>query len=310
MPNDEAYYTFVPQNIDIDSNGTILVSSTNSIIKVNADGTDVKYYAFIPDLPIKSINVIKPSSYLINTKNKIYKIDSSFVSLTNSIEFTSDINKLIIKNDTVYSLFNSSLVRLDTSLNIIDTLLTSTVNFQDIEVYNNDLWVQLNQSDSVRLIHLHDFENPHTLTFPIILASTKFIVLDDNRYVFLGKSFSDQVGMYYTQTENTEISSLPDIELLDISIDSIMYSPPMLGHYSFIPTITVKNNGDQPISSFRVFSFLNEGMNCVSNYYYYKKQNGTEVLPGQTQTLALGRMHNAYSPNLLCLSCLSPNSNL
>ena len=310
------YFEFEPKNIDIAADGTILVSSNNSIVKSNINGARIREYSVKLESQINSIHSINPFSYLINTQNKIYKSDSSLI-LVDSIEFPNTINKLIIKDDTLYTLFNSCLVRIDTSLNIIDTIITSRVDFKNIELYRNELWVQYIQSDSLKLINLQNFENPDTLTFPILVNDIRFFETKD-RYVFVGNSFTNQIGIYSFQTNNTGIekATLPDIELLDFNIDSILIDyykfqgDSFAMGYRFNTELTVKNNGNYTVNSFAIYSDLHGGMNCAQNYFYQKFSN-LEILPGQMQNVKLKRTYeDGVNNNQLCFQCLAPNSNL
>ena len=296
--------------------GTILVSSKNSIIKSNIEGTEIKEYNITLESPINSIQSINIVSYLINTQNKIYKTDSSLV-LVDSAEFENTINKLLVLNDTLFSLFDSNIVRMDTSLNIIDTIITSSVVLCNMEHYKNNLWVQMSSSDSIRILKLQNFEISDTLTYPILMNNTEFIV-SKNNFTFVGNSFTNQIGICNFQIENSEIEtvSLPNIELLDFDIDSIvldyvqMQKDSFARGYSFNTEITIKNNGEETINTFAVYSDLHGGMNCAQNYFY-QKFTDLEILPEQTQTLYLKRAYeDGINNNQLCFLCMSPNSKL
>ncbi|MCG8697646.1 MAG: hypothetical protein MI922_06290, partial [Bacteroidales bacterium] len=305
----DLYFEFEPKNIDLIPGGTILVSSKNSIIKSNIEGTEIKEYNITLESPINSIQSINMVSYLINTQNKIYKTDSSLV-LVDSAEFENTINKLLVLNDTLFSLFDSNIVRMDTSLNIIDTIITSSVVLCNMEHYKNNLWVQMSSSDSIRILKLQNFEISDTLTYPILMNNTEFIV-SKNNFTFVGNSFTNQIGICNFQIENSEIEtvSLPNIELLDFDIDSIvldyvqMQKDSFARGYSFNTEITIKNNGEETINTFAVYSDLHGGMNCAQNYFY-QKFTDLEILPGQTQTLYLKRAYeDGINNNQLCLHC-------
>lgn len=311
-----SYFEFEPKNIDLISDGTILVSSKNSIVKSNIRGTEIKEYNIALESPINAIQSINPVSYLINTQYKIYKTDSSLI-LLDSIEFSNSINKLLVINDTVFALFESYLARLDSSLNIIDTFITSSVDLSNMEYYENEFWVQISSSDSLRLIKLQKFETSDTLTFPTLMNNTEFIV-SKNNFTFVGNSFTNQIGICNFQIESSEIETifLPDIELIDFDIDSIVFDYVQIKEdsfargYSFNTELTIKNNGNDTITTFAVYSDLHGGMNCAQNYFYQKFID-LEILPGQTQTLNLRRVYeDGVNNNQLCLLCMAPNSEL
>lgn len=310
------YFEFEPKNIDLVTDGTILVSSTNSIVKSNISGTEIKEYKVVLESQINAIQSMNNVSYLINTQNKIYKTDSSLV-LVDSVEFENSLNKLLVLNDTLFSLFDSYMVRMDTSLNIIDTIITSSVVLSNMEYYENDLWVQISSLDSIKLIKLEDFEISDTLTFPILMNNADFIV-SKNNFTFIGNSFTNQIGICNFQIETTEIEtvSLPNIELLDFDIDSIvldyvqMQEDSFARGYSFNTKLSIRNNGEETINTLAVYSDLHGGMNCAQNYFY-QKFTDLEILSGQTQTLNLKRAYeDGIYNNQLCFQLMAPNSKL
>ena len=311
------YFEFELQSIDIASDGTVLVSSNKSVIKSDINGEKIEEYE-ITDIPdIEGIISVNPISYLINTQNRIYKSDCAFV-LSDSILFSGNINKMFLKNDTVYTLFDLSLVRLDTSLNVIDTLIETSTGFQDMEFYEENLWVQMNDSDSIKMVSVKNNNITDTLAFGLLLHVKGFIVTKNN-YTFVGSSFTEQIGLYnYHATDLTSVAlNLPDIEIIDSNIESITleYFVPypedsiVIGFY-FNTELTVKNNGSDTIHTFSVFSDLHGGFNCAQNYLY-QKFSGFEMLPGQTQIVKLKRAYQeGINNNKLCFQCLAPNSKL
>lgn len=255
------YFEFEPKNFELVKDGTILVSSQKSIVKSNINGAEIKVYNLVLESQINAIHAISPFSYLIDIQNKIYKTDSS-LTLVDSIEFSNSIKKLLIKNDTIFTLFNSYIVRMDTSLKIVDTILTSTVDLKDMEIYENNLWVYTS-SDSIKLINLQNYGKSDTLVFPIFMNNPEFIITKNN-YIFVGNSFTNQIGLCNFQIKNSVIETitLPDVELIDFDIDSIVidYYQFLLDTfprgYSFNTKITVKNNSVLTLNSFAVFSAL------------------------------------------------------
>lgn len=307
------YFEFEPKNFDLVKDGTILVSSQKSIVKSNINGAEIIVYNLDLVSQINAIHAISPFSYLIDTQNKIYKTDNS-LTLMDSIEFSNSIKKLIVKNDTIFTLFNSYLVRMDTSLKIVDTIVTSSVDLKNMEIYENNLWIYT-YTDSIKLINFQNYGKLDTLVFPIFMNNPEFIITNNN-YIFVGNSFTNQIGLCNFNIENSvvEAITLPDIELIDFEIDSIIihYYNFLLDTlprgYSFNTKITVKNNSAFTLNSFAVFSVLHGGMNCVQNFFY-QKISGVEILPGQIQTISLNRAYEeGIYNNQLCFKCLAPNS--
>jgi len=311
-----SYFGFYPTGINITDDGKILVCSKTSVVKSDINGSGIKKYDFGSNMDITGINPINPRFYLINTPERIYKSDSSFV-LSDSIAFSGNIVKAFLKKDTIYTLLSSCLVRLDTSLNIIDTVISSTLGFQNIETFDNTFWLQLKQAESIKIIKTNDFKSIDTLTFPLLANDIRFIAAGKN-YVFAGNSFTNQIGIYHFHADTfaSEDYTLPDIELVDFKVDSICIDyVKYLGDsfprgYYFNAEFDIKNNGNDTIKGLSIFSQLHGGMNCAQNYYYGKYQN-LNILPGQTQTV---KIHHKYEDGLnnnkLCFQCLAPNSKL
>ncbi len=314
IPHDE-HFEFEPQSIDIASDGTILVSSNKSVIKSDVNGTKIQEYQLTNMPDISGIISLNPETWFIHSQNRIYKSDSSFV-LSDSLRFSGSINKLLLKNDTVFTLLDSALVRLDTSLNVIDTLIETSTGFQDMEFYDKNLWIRMNDSDSIKLIRVKNNNITDTLTFDL-LSDVKGFIIADNNYTFIGNSFTGQIGLYNYQAPLTSITSnLRDIELVDFEIDSIILeyvtTPDMTfaRGFHFNSELTIKNNGMDTIHTFSVFSDLYGGMNCFQNYFY-QKLSGLEIFPGQTQKVKLKRAYQeGMNHNQLCFECLAPNSKL
>jgi len=224
---------------------------------------------------------------------------------------------MIINNDTLYTLLDSSIVRLNASLNIIDTLISASVEFKNIEFYNKDFWVQTTRPDIIELINIHSREIRNIYNFPVLVNNMEFIVAGSN-FIFAGNSFTDQIGVYSYKSSNqgTLKFNLPDIELVDFNIDSIAIDyvstqqGPFARGYRFNTVLTIKNTGKEVIRSFAVFNDLHGGVNCSQNYFY-QRFTDLNILPSQTYTVSLKRAYEeGIKNNQLCFQCLAPNSGL
>lgn len=266
------FFYFEPKSIDLATDGTIVVSSSNSVMKKYVNDTILLEYLLNLDSQIVSVNSINPFLYLINTPYKIYTSDSSF-NLTDSISFSDPLTKVQVINDTIYSLFDSKLVRLDSGLNIIDTLFNGPANFYSMESYDDFLWLQELETDSIRLLKIQNGVMLDTLTFPLFVNNVENIITGNN-FVFAGNSFSNQTGIYSIDYDSILAInySLPDIELIDFDINNIVIDyyvfqgDSIAIGYWFNTTVTVKNNSADTISGFSVFSDLEGGMNCAQNF--------------------------------------------
>lgn len=311
------YWEFKPTSLNITEDGKILISSNISVIKSDIDGVSIKETFIKADSDIEAINSINSLSYLIHTQSSIYKSDSAFV-LLDSISFTENINKTLIINDTIYTLFSTYLLRMDTSLTLIDTLIrASEFEFQKMEFYGGNIWIKGNDLDSIKLLNIKNSISIDTLTFELLADVREFIVANNN-YTFIGNSFSNQIAVYnYNTSDIGSINpNLPDLTIVDFNIDSIIIDYITLPEttfaygYSFNTELTIKNSGTDTLNTFSIYLDLNGGMNCAQNYLY-QKFTDLEILPNQLYTVNLRRAYQeGVQANELCFECLAPNSEL
>lgn len=308
---------FVPNCMDINEYGSIIISSKNSIIKADPLGKVISETPMKFQHDISSIQFIGANLFLINIKSTLYRSDSSFNHL-DSISFSENNVSALIQNDTIYCLFPDKLVILDTNLKILDTVITNNdIEFKRIKPFGGDLWIQGVQGNLAKFLQLHNLLVSNTFTFNSLIQSPDFLVFPDN-IIFTGNSASGQIAVYsYNKKAESDPVSLPDIEIVDFEIDSITIDyinwPPGTGEkfargFNFETEMVLKNNGKDTITSFAIYSYLDGGMNCAHNYFYYKFTNQL-LLPNQKLKINLNRIYQdgIYS-NTLCFECLAPNS--
>ena len=313
------WFEFVPISLDINGNGAIVSSSKNSIIQADSLGkviskTQMKFHD-----DILSIQFIGSDSLLINTESTFYKSDLSLIHL-DSISFDEKIVSALIQNDTIYSLFPNRLVILDTNLNILDTIITShEIDFKKIKPFGGNLWIQGIQGNQAKIMQLHNLLFSDTLTFDLLVDSADFLVSSGN-VIFTGNSNSGQIAIYsFNKNFNPNAVVLPDIEIVDFGIDSIKieYNNFPTGGvdkipigYSYVTKMIIKNNGEEPITSFGLYLYLHGGMNCLHTYFY-KKYTDIFLLPNQNLTINLNRISEyGMRYNKICFECLAPNSQI
>ncbi|MGE0018285.1 MAG: T9SS type A sorting domain-containing protein [Draconibacterium sp.] len=311
----QSYYEFVPKSIDVSSDGKIIVSSEKSVVMADTSGTSIHEIQVDVQGTIQSVYSINPESYLITTQNTIFKTDQSF-STTDSVSFTGTIKKTLLQNDTVYTVVDTELFRIDLNLNIIDTLISNSFEIQNFDFFGEDLWFSSFDEGKINLTKLKGNETDAIVTFPKMLNETEFIVTD-NSFVFAGNSFSNQIGLYsYPKNSISEQPTIPDIEFIDFNISNIKLAyyiflgdSIVIGYFS-TPEVIVKNNSADTIKSFAVFADLHGGMNCGQNFFY-QKISGLEILPGQSQTVSLYRCYEEdVKNNELCFQLLAPNGEI
>lgn len=310
----ESYSFSYNLSMDIAPDDALLVNYKNLFLKGDAYGGPLSAYASPISSEVKGLKAISASKYLIYTTNAIYLLDNTFNS-QDSIVFTSTLGKIQLLRDTLYALLDSYVIRMDTSLHVVDTVYAADVPIQSIEVYDNSLWLQLNENNQVKVLKLQDNNVQLSQTFPVLANDVQFLVVG-NKFFFVGNSFSEQLGMYQFEVVNSSISEahLPDIEMIDVVMDSVTpnyvegLSSPY--GYHFNPVITVKNKGVDTIRSFAVYAMLHGGMNCATNQFYQTIES-IELLPGDTQTFKLARAFEERNNNTeLCFQCLAPNAML
>ncbi|MCX7986343.1 MAG: T9SS type A sorting domain-containing protein [Bacteroidales bacterium] len=300
------------KDIQIAPDGTILVSTPEMMAKSNINGDFLRLYEVKLAQHIKGAIAPTSQTYLLYTQNRIYIADSSF-HVSDSITSTSTIEKLLLFKDTIYYISNSNLIRIDTDLNIIDTLYTSSVKIENVEIYDNSIWLQFDKGDSIKIVSLNNSQ----YTMPNLLSNSRLIVAG-NKYFFVGNSLTNQIGLFQIDMQSSTIQSitLPDLEMVDVDMDSIILDYQTIGNDTFIkgfyftPIVTIKNSGSNTIKSFAIYADLHGGMNCA-NLYFYQKITSSSLSPGETITIRLKRSYDDFSSNKeYCFQCLAPNSEL
>jgi hypothetical protein len=220
-----------------------------------------------------------------------------------------------VNSNTVYVLFDTRLIALDTSLNVVDTLISTTAKFDEIEIYGKNIWLSTLNADKIQLIQLAENVIIDTVSFPQMLNKTEYIVTDKS-FAFTGNSFSNQIALcsFKKSSNNTYSAQLPDIEFIDFDISNIIIEYhvyqgiSIATGYFFTPKLTVKNNGADTLKSLAAFADLHGGMNCAQNFFY-QKFTGLKILPGQSQTLICERTYEQeIKNNQLCFELLAPNA--
>ena len=296
------YFEEIPNSIDVTSNGSILISSSNAIFTVDANGSNIHKLSTIND-DITSIHATNSSSsYLIQTSKNIQTFNQLFT-------FQNPIVDVKIKDNTIFALFNSYLLEIDQNTKTIDTIFSNQGNCRNIEL-DNDIWIQVNQLNGIQLIKIDESGASKELNFPTLANDIEFLISKEH-YIFVGNSLTKQIGLYTFSRDgdNFTTPNLPDIELIDFYGANKIEDPnyPIFGYY-FNPVVVVKNNGEDTLNSFSVFSKLEGGMNCAKNILY-QQVTDIKLAPNQTDTFMLAKReyHLGYK---VCIQLLAPNSQL
>ena len=309
------FYKFDAQTLDIASDGAIIAASNDALIKSDINGAEIREYKPTIHAEIRGAKAINPLTYIVYTENKIYKTDSSF-QLLDSVEFTDEIHKIHFKNDTAYTLLSSNLLRLDNQMNIIDTIFSHSTGLYNFEFYQDKLWIQVLNGDSIQMINYKEATDNETFDFPVLLDDIQSVVVND-KFVFVGNTYTQQVGMYAYQDAKLSKIELSDIAMDDFNISNIEPVDQVFGEdtftvaYEFDTELTVKNNGTDTINDLALYAPLHEGAECFRTHYYEVFSN-LEILPGKSHTFNLRRLQRGEykTKSELCFEVLAPNAQI
>ena len=313
VPHNDIYF-FEPRSMDIAADGTILVCSGESVLKSDIHGAAIRSWQLSLFSEAEQIIAVTPRTCLLCSQDRIYRTDSSF-SVTDSLLLPDSLTKTLLIRDTLYALSGGQLLRLDTALTIIDTLISSTSDdYTDLVAYDGGLLVRTGRSDSLELIRIAENHAADTLVFGKYGHIRRYLHTGDN-FTFLGESFSGQICLYnyHLPGEKMPEPRFPDIELVDFDIDSITFRYQQAGDdsvlvgYDFNTELILRNNGPDTLHSFAVYAYLHGEMFCMHNYFY-QKFSGMEVAPGASVTVHLNRAFEEGKNGHLCFECLAPDS--
>lgn len=304
-------------NIHVAPDSTILVSHFNMIFKGSKQSDFLRQYTPDCSKPISNVYGVTSLKYLIQAQNIMYFTDSAF-TVTDSIVLNETPVNVKLKNDSIYFLFESSLLRADTGLNVWDTIVQYPAVFSRMKFYHNQIWIQTARTDSLEVLMVKPSNENEFVTLPLFVKEPEIMPLNSH-YAVSGNSFSDQKGFYAIEKsfENYDEVNLHDIELTNFEIDRIKLSYVELDGnefargYSFRATLHVKNNGAEDIDSIASYSLLRGGMNCGRNIHYHASRN-TKIKPGETQKIHLTGIYQDRHSNTdeICFEILAPNSEL
>lgn len=307
-------FKFETRSIDQYENGDLLFASDSSALISNANLENVIQLYYEKPLPVVSVNIIE-GAHLISSESGIYLTDESF-QFQDSIILTDKIIETIVKDDTIFVLFENQLLAFDFKLSLLDTIFDDLNNqAKSIFFDNEDLWVRTMKDEMIQLIKKsHNSENSNLL-FPNI-ADVKYFSVSGENIKFFGDSKSPQISIqnYDNPIEINPDPELPDVELLGIEVENIeLVYPPIEGApasgYKFDVIATVKNNGQETINSLageiQLRSFF-----CT--LMYYAKKSEINIPPGETREITFTgvQQYSVVPSENICMTLHAPNSSL
>jgi hypothetical protein len=312
----QSWSSFVPVSMDVNNEGSFIISSKKSVIKADSKGNVVYQKKLKLQNDMRKIQFLDANSLLISTKYRLYKTDDA-CNLLDSISFDNENVSGLLHDNSFYGLFPNRLIRVDTNLKIQDTILTSNeIELMQIKRFGGDFWILGKNGAKSEIIHLVNLAVSDTLSFDSLLPSSDFLVSPDN-VIFTGTSNSSQIAVYsFSKKVESEQVNLPDIQILDVNFLNITIDAPSIyggansQGYSFTPEVLVRNVGNDTIKSFAVHFDWHGGFNC-SHDSYYQKVTGISLPPGQEKSIKLDRLHeDRVMYNSFCFEVLAPNSQI
>jgi hypothetical protein len=301
--NENMLNYFVPNSMDLDEEKNILISSTKSILKADSSGKFKFEKKFRFNSDITNIQTISPEHYIINTSSILYKSDSAGI-LVDSIKFNDLGIKSFIYKDTIYQLFKTKIMVLDTSLDILDTIISATdIDLYDIKQFGDGLWLMGTRNDSIQVMSIKNKSISDVRGFKSFTNVPRFLISGDH-VVFTGDLKSGQIATYHYKYGIEAKFNFPDIEITDYDFYNVRHNSDSLG-YTFNTNLTVYNNGKDSITSFAVYANLYGQMNCLHNFFY-QKVIGISILPQHTLTVKLNGIYQLLDN--VCFEVLAPNS--
>ncbi len=316
VPHDGYPFSFIPNSIEVLESDHIFITAADGIIRANAYGIILSADTVNLTHDLTGIQQLSKNSFILTTTDKLYRSDSSY-HLTDSITFGHPLLKSTLNNDTIFSLLDHFLIRLDSNLQIIDTLFSSQdVNLNAFEIRGNEIWIQGFQNDVIKVYQMMEATGTDTLEFDQLMEVNGFSVADTT-YIFTGTSYSGQTGLYsYNLKNDPQPILLPDIEIIDFHIDSIViqYADWIKGElppyaFMFDSEFTIRNNGPDTLNSFSIYYDLRGGFNCGQNFHF-ENHSGLALPPGRDLTIKTERRlsQEYYGGNSnICVEVLAPN---
>lgn len=307
---------FVPVGMDINKNGSFVISSKKSVIKADPEGNVVYEKKLKLQNDMTKIQFLDANSLLISTKYRLYKTDDA-CNLLDSISFDNENVSGLLQDNSFYGLFPNRLIRVGKDLKIQDTILISNeIELKQIKRFGGDFWILGKKGAKSEIIHLVNLSVSDTLSFDSLLPSSDFLVSTDN-VIFTGTSNSSQIAVYsFSKKVEPEQVNLPDIQILDMNFLNIIIDATSIHGgansqgYNFSPEVLVRNVGNDTIKSFAVHFDWHGGFNC-SHDSYYQKVTGISLPPGQEKSIKLDRLHEDWVMyNSFCFEVLAPNSQI
>ncbi len=294
--------------LDIDLLGSILDTSSiypplDTIID-SKPSTDIFYAGFCDE---EYYLVAYDSSVII------YEYDEKLLEWGLSADFR--IIQAEFFNDKVYLLSQNEIFILNDWLEYIDTITFNDITEPDaFRIDNNSFWIKGKNElkDKLRILkinELHETDSIYDIDTSAVRDNVYFEI-SDNWLSLISSSKSRQTAIISYDINNIyDIKFDDDISIKDIRLYN--FHPSGDYFYGFNADLTFKNEGDDTIRSFTVYSLLYDfGWHC-QDWVFNQRYSDIEILPQDTiliDGISLSRI--IYANSDLCIECKAPNSKL
>ncbi|CAN5452667.1 hypothetical protein BH11BAC1_BH11BAC1_16780 [soil metagenome] len=270
--------------------GSILTSADSIVYKTDSTG-NITWQSAMSGM-ITDIGYGEHPLNCIGTSSGLCLIDTSGNIVTNLPAYANTIYANILSDSTYLLGFSSSLIKTDTAFTTLSQYSLSAINFSASALFisNDSVWITNNTGNDFASfdLNLNLLDTFHTQASQV--QANSFSVFDSTivvagmeiaqkNYIYL-KSFSTSKNYKYVSN---------DLALIGVSFDTsyaIPYDPfPTISVVSFVPVLTVQNNGLDTINSFYANSIsLNNG---VCGPFEYHRLVNCNIIPGQIQSFVL-----------------------
>lgn len=316
------YYMFTPVSMDVGPTGKLVLAGGeapdfNSVVMVDANGDVVweKEYEFT----VEQVLLLNDESILLRSGENLFVADMDG-EIADIYVPDNQVVDMLVHDSHVYLLSASGLEKTVLNFETVEVLLEGEqADLERIKVFGDTIWIMGKENNEIVVIKPEAAKENSHLYFGEYVENVDFIVVG-NQIVFSGTSLSGQIGLYAFPSGEQDDTAYPwpDIELLDFDISNIVINYQDFGgetiatSFDFDASLTIRNNGLDPVYALSVFSPRSGGANC-GKQFVYENYADLDIMPGGEFVLDLGSS-NEYAPptssNELCFEILAPNSRL
>ena len=270
--------------------GSILTTADSTVYKTDSAGNIT--WEVPLNGSIRDIGYAKNDLNFISTSSGLFIIDSSGNILNNIPAYANAMYPSLLSDSTYLFAIAASLVKTDTSFMTISTYSPSAINFSvsALSISHDTIWITNNSGSDFASFDLNLNLLDTFRTQASQVNVTSFSVFD-SMIVVAGLELAERNYIYiksYSINKNYKYYA-NDLALIGVSFDTsfaVPYIPfPVITVVSFLPVLTVQNNGQDTIHGFYA-SALSVNTGVCGPFEYHRFVNAN-LAPGQIQSFAL-----------------------